>query len=226
MNETSTQLTANDIIFLYACGPVAVAGFLLCLLSTIIFSHSEFKSQNLFVYFRFECAFMTLNLLIKILFTISNNNQFRVAPLFSAILYVYLNGYVSSVLETCVTLSNIFSSTCCLSAMTAGATNSLLNSTIKYVAGLNPYFVMIVSVLAAALLFIYSIFTIEYSPRNVTFVIEFFKANHTYFDSVAFTTRDIVLLLLLISLNVLIAIRIRRKFGKKMLVSKHNAGKA
>ena len=234
------ELNTNDIIFLYACGPVSLLGFLLCLTSTLVFSSSEFKSSSLshhlFTYLRFECVFMTANLFIKILFTISNSKQWRdeVNIHFAKIVYIYLNGYLSSVLETCVTLSNIFSSTCCLSITTTSrnrngeSSSSSFNSTIKAISMLNSYLLMGVSCLLAALVFLHLIFSISYDGSEENFIMfnaDFFKPIHAYFDFFAFTTRDVLLLIVLITLNLIMAVRIRHKLSKKLTrVSRHSAG--
>lgn len=227
LNENYNPTSTNDIIFLYVCGPVAVVGFLLSILSAFIFSSDHFKltnHPNLFAYLRIECTFMAVNLFIKIIFAITNNNKWKyiAETLFAKIVYTYLNGYLSSILETCVTVSNILSTVCCLAML-----EQTPKGAIKFVSSQRPFFVMALVFIVSGFIFIYIIFYTEASHKgpSVTLTLEFFKSTHSIFDSIAFTVRDVVLLFVLIILNVLMVVRIRRILSKKMeIVSNQSPG--
>jgi hypothetical protein len=162
MNTTNTTATLphtttipapppfNDWIFLYGCGPLSLASLILTTLCFLIFSSSEFKQMSLFGYLRLECAFMALDMLIKVLVIFIDRPNWPLWPtLFAQMFYTYGFIFASSVFEFCALASNVCASLVCLSMITP--TDRLL----ARFAAFSPYLVMLGWFIFSILLFFY-----------------------------------------------------------------------
>lgn len=158
MNQTNNSIWIiipkpppfNDWIFLYGCGPLSLASFILTSVCFVIFSDKVFKNMNLFIYFRLECAFMPANMLIKFLVLFICRPNWPIWPtLFSQLFYNYAFIYVSSVLEFCALGMNICAAAVCLSMLNPN--NKILVS----FANTSPYLVSAIWVVFSALFYFY-----------------------------------------------------------------------
>lgn len=162
---------------MYGCGPVSLTSFLLCLLGFFIFSSVEFKKLPIFVYFRFECLFMSLDMLIKFVVLFIDRPNWSLWPtLFGQMFYTYCFIYISSVLEFCALGVNICAAFMCL-AMIHPSNHSLTK-----LATVNPYLIILTWVIFSTLFYFYqavsrNIFPIKIFVDNSRILGKYFKLN-------------------------------------------------
>lgn len=231
MNQTVHDLSnktfdgkLSGYIYTFACGPVTAIGFILCLICILIFSSAEFKDQKLFTYLKFECLFMLIDNFICFLPAIftdtfdSSISKFN-ETLLSKVINLYLYYFLASVLEFCALLSSIFVALSCY-AMLHSLNQSGNRGCFAFLATLSPYKTTLFGFIISIIVFIYQPFCghIQSSEnvQNNFITIDFFESNLQIFELVTFTIRDGLLLAILLTIDCLLVVKIKKNLNHKM----------
>ena len=219
-SNISTQ-SNNDIFFLYIIPVICILCLLLNMLNFLIFSTKIFK-EVLFQYFKMQSLFICLNLLIKCLFPLYYCKTCSTASMYiSQFYFKYFIVYAASVLEMSAILCQIISTYFCFRLISKKQTTFHCS----YV--LISLFVIAIS----GLVYLYQLF--EYQINEYELILNFvgYTKNMTIFKTeygsfhfnvvmsiieiAAFTLRDGLSSVVLIVLNILIFIKVRKNLKRK-----------
>jgi hypothetical protein len=225
MNEI--EYTEN-IFFCYTCPIISLNGLVLSLFCLSVLMNSEFK-QNFYNFLKIEIFFITLNFIIGTLKPLFHCYYSPTrGKYYSVIYFIYFINYLSSVLEQSVYLCNILS-TVEFYLLISNKQQSKFNILKMINSKLIGLFVFISSLI----LFLYQTFEFDirsykiYQPPfyNLSSTTDFFtieksKFSFTNFFRVnkiaGFVMRDFINLLILIFLNILIYLNIRKSIRRKL----------
>lgn len=207
--------TTDDFIFIFACAPVSIVGFFLCLSSAYVFFSSEFK-EKLFGYLRIGCILMTIDLCITSFRSLAPTYMCRTTTktcpvqtnMFPVVIDTYIFAYWPSGTEASALITDILAAVICLFMIKKDK-----NRLEKFIFDINPYKIMPIVYFFSALTFFYQVFTNRY-----LLYFEFVIQNRIYFDLVTYSIRDGVLLTILLVLNTLIGWQVRQSMKKKMTI--------
>ena len=208
--ETATN---ESLIYLFACVPISFLGFFFCIASVYVLWSDEFK-ENLFIYLRIECMLMALDLILAGFRSLFRGFACRTStcpiPNTFVQVLIVLFTYFPSPIEASALATDIFASLNCLIMLKPNR-----NKFEQFIFNLNPFVTIVFVFLTFSLIFIYQCFT------NIDlYYLDFVISNQIYFDLIAFSIRDGLLLLILILLNVIIAWKVKSSLRKKMSIVK------
>lgn len=211
------KATTDDIIFIFVCAPVSIFGCFLCLISAYFFSSEEFK-EKLFRYLKIECILMAIDLSITSFRSLAPLYMCRTTTktcppqlsLFPVIIDTYIFAYVPSPVEACALAVDIFAALNCLFMV-----NQHQSWFQQFIVNLNPYIMLLTTATFFATMFFYQVFTNKY-----LFYIDFIIVNRKYFDIVTYSIRDGLLLAVLIVLNFMISLNVKKSLARKMTIQK------
>jgi hypothetical protein len=233
--------TKYSVFYTHLCTLFGLFGFILCSMSIIVFSSSNFK-EKLYKYLKMESTFMALNLLIQIFRPIAYCDPFcQISRSYISNLYVYIAiVYLASIFEMSAFFFNILAASHLLSLM------SPENKLAKYLQFEISHRLMVIFIVGfSASLFSFQLFQFKIVPAcyllnyyNLTSISELASANlyaiectafHSsrtkfYLEKVSMSIRDGIGMMVMIILNILLLIKFKMNIKKKqyMLKSKSN----
>lgn len=197
---------------------VCTFGLITCIINVVVFSRKQFK-EKLFFYLKIESIFMGVCFLIYIFTPLSQCKSCLVSKslarnIFSLIFEIY----IMSVNDMSSLMTKIMATINCIVMVDRKAAGFLIVFN-----KINVYMVLIFEIAFSSLLFLYQIF-----QRNIIRIEnDSFKLVHTEFynsqanyilDTVSYTIRDGLLVIMLIALNVFMLIIIRRNLSQKQTI--------
>ena len=219
MNITAANPT-NDVFFLYITPIICFFGLILNLLCIIVFSKKEFK-EVLFKYFKMESIFVCFIFLIKCIQPIYYCNTCELSrSYFAQFFYKYFSVYLTSVFEMSAILCQICSASYCLNLIR------------KNVYNLNCSYILmaIVMIMVSGVVFLFQLFQYSINEHQIVEL----DANKTIYKTetyeiinlkivsvieiVSFSIRDGLLSAVLIVLNILLFVEIKRKMKQKTIL--------
>lgn len=223
-NQTSREFvtwslqtaTRDDIIFIFVCAPVCIAGFFLCMVSAYVLASQEFK-EKFFAYLRLECILMAIDLAIASARSLAPvymcRTTIKTCPpqpnLFLVAIDTYIFAYLPSPIEAAALVADILASLTCLFMI-----KKKRNKLEQFIFDMNPNIFILSAFAFNAVMFGYQIFT-----NALLFSSEFIITNRIYFDLVAFSIRDGLFLTVLLILNLFIGWQVKNNFGRRISIT-------
>jgi hypothetical protein len=110
-NQSPQSIEENDIFFVYVAPSVAFIGIWFEIISILVFSHQDFKNQDLFKYLKVKVYFEMFDLLFGILRPLSDCKTCETSTTyFARVFFIMTIVYLASVCETSAILCQIVSS--------------------------------------------------------------------------------------------------------------------
>jgi hypothetical protein len=225
-NSFELQGRVGDFEFLTYFSPIiTVPGTVLCTLCIIIFSHSASFSPKLYKFLKYESIFITCNLVIKSFSPIVYCKTCPVSTtLFSCVYFIYFLVYASSICEMSALVCNVLSALFCLLHISKLKMQKPVKPSPLFVLiNINHRILALVTAVFAACLYCYQLFQFEIVIRSrndnsTTFKIYVVQQTNFYYSElntvieiISHTIRDGLNLVILIVINTLLLLKIRKK---------------
>jgi hypothetical protein len=209
-------------IFLYVCPTLGMVGLFLNILVLVVLSDAQFK-ETLYRYLQIEAIFIGINLFVNCLRPIHyyKTNWLSVSR-FSYIYLVYALHFLASVLEMAAILAQLCSTIDFYLLISSSHKKFKLFSVLAYHKTIGSLIILL-----SFLLYAYQIFDKKIACYTVAYqntLRQVCRDERTRFSETTvkkafeigvFILRDLVLLMLLMSLNVLIFLRVKRSMKNK-----------
>ena len=229
-NQSPQSIEENDTFFVYVAPSVALVGIVFEIISILVFSHPDFKNQDLFKYLKVKVYFEMFDLWFGLLRPISDCKTCETSTTYLArVFFIMTIVYLASVCETSAILCQIVSSLNFYLLV-----SNKLNTKTSYWCVIVNFFKRIKLVCGIILLFSIVLFSyqlVQYEvieksvydqTRNVTKII-YVQHNRpfndykikTILEVATFFIRDFVCLAILITINLKLYLRLRKNIKTK-----------
>ena len=213
-----------DIPLTFITPIIACIGFFLMIISFIILCNSEFK-EVLYRYLRAEAVFVISHLFINSFRPVYDCASCSLSKTyFAQIYFIYFLVYGLGVCELAAFIYQILSAYSCYSLIKSRAKE---NSNTNFSSSLTCIIICIVVFLASFATFIYNIFEYDIKTNQTStqtlYYSEFNEfgssSSRKIIESVVICTRDILGILLMITINILLFVNVKRYVERKRLLS-------
>jgi hypothetical protein len=234
-NQSPQSIEENDIFFVYVAPSVAFVGILFEIISILVFSHPDFKSQYLFKYLKVKVYFEMFDLWFGLLRPISDCKGCDTSTTyFSRVFFIMTIVYLASVCETSAILCQILSSLNFYLLVSNKLNSRKWCVLIKFFKKIKLVCCLIV--LFGLILFSYQLAQYEIiekavldEAKNVSKII-YIQTNRPFNDHiiktvlevVTFFIRDFVCLVILIIINLKLYLRLRKNIKTKAKFRRQN----
>jgi hypothetical protein len=226
-NLTGNQKYENGFsakfVYLFVVSLASVCCIIFTCTNVTVFSNQQFK-EKLFAYLKLESIFITLDLIIMAVFPMYDFTASDVSrSLFACVYHKYGKIYLASILEMSAIISSIFASINCLVLIDSQSNNYLF----KLANSFNPYLVALLEIVFSAVIFLYQLFQHDIVEKEMGKYFDaptdFSRTQLSYILELStFILRDVVLVIVLILINVLMVIEVKKSLNKKLEITSIN----
>ena len=211
----------NDAIYYFACFPLSIPSAIIFIFCLIILSRLS-KEASIFVYIKLESFFMLIDILIDAFLPLikllnSQPNTCLIGGILNAALFFHLSAVVemSSMIMAIITALNCYS--------ILGANK---NEWFSFLFRINPYLLSFLAFLLSTLNFSYQYFMFYIGNKQNDTDLCLIQNDFSYSRTVSvltilsFSISNVFLLAILVWINYLLIIRLRRNFSDKEMIAK------
>lgn len=219
----------ENVIFVFVNGPLGLFGFISQIVNVFVLNRLK-EASNIFYYLKFESVFILFDCLIAILLILSKcEDCFAfISPIFICILDFVGYNFISDVCEySSLTMEIVASLACFFMFSSTGNIPCPFN----YILKAKSYFIAIGVLIISILITGYEFTMFQIEHNNVTNELECLRSefqdtiSFKLLSSIAFGFYYGFMMLILVIVNVLIAIKIRRNSAAATAITKNSTAK-